>query len=223
MATYKVNSDGKAPSGLSLGDVVVTGGGTYKIIGFKNDGAYQSALIDPNITTYNYTGAYSTPPAASSSSGNSTSAISGSYANLASQLQNTLSQKNNSSYTPAVTTASKINSMSFDDAVTMAERIITPQYQETYAASAANANQRLEKQGLYDTVYGQSLAADAERDVTGALNSAIVTLALQLSQASDDQAMEILNLAVKEKQFAADYNSEQKSTALNYLLKLLQG
>ena len=36
MATYKVNPDGKAPAGLSVGDLVVTGGGTYLITGFKS-------------------------------------------------------------------------------------------------------------------------------------------------------------------------------------------
>ena len=57
-STYKVGSDGKAPSGLNVGDSVVTGGGTYKITGVNSDGTYQSALSDANQTTNNYTGNY---------------------------------------------------------------------------------------------------------------------------------------------------------------------
>ena len=62
MGTYKVNPDGKAPAGLSIGDVVVTGGGSYIVTGFKSDGSYQSKLIDKDTTTYNYKGKYDTAP-----------------------------------------------------------------------------------------------------------------------------------------------------------------
>lgn len=56
---YKVNPDGKAPQWLSIGDQVVTGGGTYVINGHKSTG-YHSTLLDPNQTTENYTGNYNT-------------------------------------------------------------------------------------------------------------------------------------------------------------------
>ena len=46
---YSVN--GKAPSGLRAGDMVITGGGTYKITGLNEDGTYQSQLVDTNNTT----------------------------------------------------------------------------------------------------------------------------------------------------------------------------
>lgn len=46
---YSVN--GKAPSGLRAGDMVITGGGTYKITGVNEDGTYQSQLVDANNTT----------------------------------------------------------------------------------------------------------------------------------------------------------------------------
>ena len=111
--------------------------------------------------------------------------------------------------------------ISFDDALSMAERAIAPQYQSSYQQAAANANQRLEQAGLYDTVYGQALAADAERDVTSDLNTAIVGLALQLSDASEQQAKDILELAIKERQFGADYNAQNKSNALKYLAQLI--
>ena len=33
MALYRVQGNGKAPAGLQVGDEVVTGGGTYRILG----------------------------------------------------------------------------------------------------------------------------------------------------------------------------------------------
>ena len=67
----KVGADGKAPSGLSVGDRVVTGGGTYEITGVNPDGTYQSVLVDKNQTTYNYKGEYDDPPGAGGSGGDS--------------------------------------------------------------------------------------------------------------------------------------------------------
>mgnify|MGYP002521043066 CR=1 FL=1 len=54
----KVGADGKAPSGLNVGDRVVTGGGTYEITGVNPDGTYTSKLVDANQTTGNYDGPY---------------------------------------------------------------------------------------------------------------------------------------------------------------------
>lgn len=55
---YKVQSNGKAQPGLSVGDRVVTNGGTYQILGVNADGSYKSALYDADITTKNYNGRY---------------------------------------------------------------------------------------------------------------------------------------------------------------------
>lgn len=46
---YSVN--GKAPSGLRAGDMVITGGGTYKITKAYGNGKYDSQLVDANNTT----------------------------------------------------------------------------------------------------------------------------------------------------------------------------
>ncbi len=54
MATYKVGSDGKAPTYAVNGDYIVTGGGTYKV----GDTSYH----DPNQTTYNFKGTYDAAP-----------------------------------------------------------------------------------------------------------------------------------------------------------------
>ena len=57
MAMYRVEN-GKAPAGLSAGDEVVTGGGTYRITGVNADGSYQSQVSNKKQTTYNYKGQY---------------------------------------------------------------------------------------------------------------------------------------------------------------------
>ena len=59
--TVKVGSDGKAPKGLSVGTDVVTGGGTYRIMGINSDGTYQSQKIN-NVTTDTYSGVYANAP-----------------------------------------------------------------------------------------------------------------------------------------------------------------
>lgn len=61
-ATVKVQSDGRAPSGLSIGSIVKTGGGDYKITGYKPGGGYTSEKIS------------SPAPAKSSSSSKSSAA-----------------------------------------------------------------------------------------------------------------------------------------------------
>lgn len=55
---YKVQSNGSAPAGLSVGDRVVTGGGTYEILAVNADGTYKSQRVDANQTTENYKGDY---------------------------------------------------------------------------------------------------------------------------------------------------------------------
>ena len=57
MAIYRVEN-GKAPAGLSAGDEVVTGGGTYRITGVNADGSYQSQVSNKKQTAYNYKGQY---------------------------------------------------------------------------------------------------------------------------------------------------------------------
>ena len=213
MGIYQVQSNGKAPEGLSVGDLVVTGGGTYIITGTNSDGGYSSVMYNQAQNTYNYGGGYD------SVNSSKTNTLENYYTQLAqSALEN--------SYQPVVSSASAASAacdtLSFEDAVKMAEQVMTPQYSERYQEAAASAAQRLEKAGLYDTLYGQALSAEAENQVTQDLNTAIYTLALQLSQASEDQAMEMLSLAVKENQYGAEYNAEQRSEAISYLIKLLQ-
>ena len=58
---YKPNADGSVPQWLSVGDQVVTAGGTYVITGHNREkGGYHSMLLDANQTTDNYQGNYNT-------------------------------------------------------------------------------------------------------------------------------------------------------------------
>jgi len=220
MGIYKVNPDGHAPSGLAVGDFVVTGGGTYLIVGFNSDGSYKSRKVDAATNTYNYTGNYDTAGSTVKSSAADTQIKNGgSWEDLVSTFLQELESTASRSYQPAqIRTAETI---SFEDAMKLAQEAMQPQYAAAYEQSAKSARQNLEKAGLYDTVYGQALAAEAQRDVTRDLNAAIVSLALELSDASQEQAQQVLELAVKERQFGADYDAQQKNTALKYLMSLV--
>jgi|GEM_PF-6883007 len=232
MGIYQVQSNGYAPPGLQVGDQVVTGGGTYLITVVNGDGSYQSRLINAAQTTRNYTGGYDTPGGSaappsgggsSAGSGNSSPAAPGA-GSAASRIEKLVEQTAASAYKPVVKTPENaaLSSMSFEEALALAEQVMEPQYTRRYQQAATNAAQRLDQAGLYDTLYGQALAADAERDISNDLNAAIYALALELANASSDEALNLLKLAVDERQFGANYNAEQRETALNYLLKLLQ-
>ena len=67
MALYRVQGNGKAPAGLQAGDEVVTGGGTYRILGVNADGSYRSSLSNKYQTIYNYRGSYGTASAGQTS------------------------------------------------------------------------------------------------------------------------------------------------------------
>lgn len=68
MAIYRVQSNGKAQSGLKEGDKVVTGGGTYKITGVNSDGSYKSEKVS-NENTSTYKGSYANSGSGSSGGG----------------------------------------------------------------------------------------------------------------------------------------------------------
>lgn len=237
MGIYKVQANGKAPAGLRAGDQVVTGNGTYIITGVNPDGSYTSVLYNAGQSVANYRGGYDTAPGGGSG-GSGSSAGSGMGSGLAGSSGLGVQQGGNdwaqryldllqdtikSSYQPAVSAPSAATqTISFAEAVKMAEQAMQPQFSERYQQAATNAAQRLEQAGLYDTLYGQSLAAQAENEITRDLNAAIYALALQLSDASEENARELLELAVRERQFGAEYDAEQRRVALDYLLKLLQ-
>ena len=210
MGIYKVQINGKAPKGLSVGDQVVTGGGTYVITGVNGDGSYSSVMYNSNQTTYNYKGAYDSLGSAvdpnAGKNGNSALMGLGSLNDPSgSQLEHyylKLLEQTVSGASPVSTAGGDV--ISLKEAVSMADQALAPGYKEAYRQAAKAAAQRLEKAGLYDTVYGQALAAQAENEVSDELNAAVYKLTLDLTGRS------------------ADYTSAQQQNALNYLMKLLQ-
>lgn len=60
MGIYRVEQGGRAPAGLTTGDRVVTGGGTYEITGVGENGRYTSRLVNKQQTIHNYGGGYDT-------------------------------------------------------------------------------------------------------------------------------------------------------------------
>lgn len=49
----EVGADGKAPTDMSPGDILMTAGGNYKITGYNNDGSYKSErLPNPDVTDF---------------------------------------------------------------------------------------------------------------------------------------------------------------------------
>ena len=198
MGIYKADSDGRAPKGLSVGDQVVTGGGTYVITGVKADGSYTSVMYDSKQTTYNYRGRYDNEGSALAGLGSLQNPTAGQLENYYLKL---LEQAVSG---PSALAGPAGGVISLQDAVKMADQALAPSYVSAYRQAADQAAQRLEKAGLYDTVYGQARAAQAENQVSDELNSAVYRLALDLTGQS------------------ADYTSAQQENALNFLMKLLQ-
>lgn len=232
MGIYKVQANGKAPAGLRVGDQVVTGNGTYIITGVNPDGSYTSTLYNAAQSTSNYRGGYDAargnssgsagrPGGKDNSSGGAADSTAARDSALEDRYLKLLEEAVKGGYQPAEPQR-QAKTISFAEAVKMAEQTMQPQYAQRYEQAAANAAQRLDKAGLYDTLYGQSLAAQAETEVSRDLNAAIYALALQLTDASEENARELLDLAVKERQFGANYDAAQKKLALDYLLKLIK-
>lgn len=225
MGIYKVQSNGKAPRGLALGDQVVTGAGTYIITGVHEDGSYSSMMYNAAQNTGNYRGYYDTPGSSDNPSVYNHVVNGGSVEDYYLQmLDRTLSSghTSQSSNATAGSSSSTTPVMSFSQAVELAGQTLKPQYQAAYQQAASQSQQRLERAGLYDTLYGQALAAAAQNQVTEALNSAIAQLALELSSDSQSNAYKQAQLAADEQQYSAKLNAQQQSTVLEYLLKLMQ-
>ncbi|MGI5927156.1 MAG: hypothetical protein ACOX8A_08275 [Thermacetogeniaceae bacterium] len=308
MATYKVGADGKAPKGLSVGDLVVTGGGTYQITFVNPDGTYKSQLVDAGQTTYNTTN-YSTQPKTTAAqqvaqattpaqpkqssiaagtgasvsnpgqgtlyydpaTGRITRNLNGvnyyvdkgdeKYASIyaealsrgaikpssqvplqsqveippyqapdtsaqMAQLQDLINQISNTQYEPVNVQEQMQNTMTYEDAYKLARSIVEPQYARTYEETANRAAQNLDKAGLYRSLYGQALTAEAERDVTQDMNSAIGQLALNIQNNDWQKAAQSLQMIINEKQYAAGYKQNALSTAaqasLNYIDSITQ-
>ena len=141
---------------------------------------------------------------------------------LIKQYQEMLEQVSKSSYQPVDQQDYTNDIMSFDEAIKLSEQLLTPQYTEKYRAGADKAAQALERSGLYDSVYGQALAANAENSISEDLNAAIYALAVDLVGASREQALSLLKLAVDDNQYRSGYELEKTKTGLDYYLQLVE-
>ncbi|MEG1997375.1 MAG: hypothetical protein RR051_02920, partial [Clostridiales bacterium] len=116
--------------------------------------------------------------------------------------------------------------MSYEEALTMAEKILMPRYDAMYQQTTANALQNLEKSGLYDSLYGQSLAAAQGDAVNNARQQAVNNLGLELVNRDRDWATQLMDTAVKENQFGYQYQQNgltaASQLAMNAINSLIQ-
>lgn len=124
-------------------------------------------------------------------------------------------------YQPVDVEAQVANTMDYEQAYDLAKQIIEPQYAENYQTAANTSAQNLARAGLYDSLYGQALASEAQQNVTRDMNSAIGTLALELQQMDYDQAMQLAQLMVNENQFGANYNQNNMSAAMSGTMNII--
>ena len=237
MGIYKVGADGKSPSGLKVGDLSVTGGGTYRITGVNPDGSYTSELYDPNQTTYNYKGSYDTVSSGSSQNenyswnngGNSGSAldielpeyqeVDTSY--YEDKINNLLDQLANSQYTPINPEEYTKDVMTYEEAYDLAKSIIEPQYASTYRDATNAVAQNLDRAGIYNSLYGQSLMQNEQNRINEDMNARLGELATTLQGQERDYALQLLNAAINENQFGSNYNQNALTAAANTALSMI--
>lgn len=237
MGIYKVGADGKSPSGLKVGDLSVTGGGTYRITGVNPDGSYTSELYDPNQTTYNYKGSYDTVSSGSSQNenyswnngGNSGSAldielpeyqeVDTSY--YEDKINDLLDQLANSQYTPINPEEYTKDVMTYEEAYDLAKSIIEPQYASTYRDATNAVAQNLDRAGIYNSLYGQSLMQNEQNRINEDMNARLGELATTLQGQERDYALQLLNAAINENQFGSNYNQNALTAAANTALSMI--
>lgn len=127
----------------------------------------------------------------------------------------------NMQYNPVDVRAEAAKHMSYEEAVNMARQILEPQYAQKYTDAATAAAQRLDRGGLYNSLYGQMAMQNAEQGVSRDLEAAIGTLGQQLMEMDYDKAIEIAKMMQDENQFGADLGykglNAASDNASNYL------
>lgn len=237
MGIYKVGADGKSPSGLKVGDLSVTGGGTYRITGVNPDGSYTSEMFDPLVNTSNYKGNYDTISSGSSQNenyswnngGNSSSAmdielpeyqeVDTSY--YEDKINDLLDQLANSQYTPINPEEYTKDVMTYEEAYDLAKSIIEPQYASTYRDATNAVAQNLDRAGIYNSLYGQSLMQNEQNRINEDMNARLGELATTMQGQERDYALQLLNAAINENQFGSNYNQNALTAAANTALSMI--
>ena len=135
--------------------------------------------------------------------------------------QDLIDQMANQKYEPIDVEAQTAKVMTYEEAYELARRIIEPQYQQTYQNTANASAQNLEQAGLYDSLYGQALNAQAQQQVTADMNAAIESLALDLRQMDYDQVVRAVELMINENQYGAGYNQSGLTSAAQGTINLI--
>ncbi len=112
--------------------------------------------------------------------------------------------------------------ISYEEAMSQSRDALTPQYQNLYEQTAVDMAQNLDRAGLYNSLYGQALAMDAQQAVDRDLLTAVSDLALKMQNESREQAQMLLDSAIQENQFAAKQDQSQRDEAWQYLLDIYQ-
>lgn len=210
---YRVQDNGKAPSGLKAGDYVVTGGGTYMITGVNPDGSYSGAVkVDGGTNTGNFAGTYTTP--------NSTLAAQGLYSEApnvdASQFQ-----------APTVDPSEYAIQGNNTEVPNIVSNAQMPELRPTYDPGTANINDFIgDLQGLSNNqlqrAYNQIDYATNQgiTEYQRALEDALPTYAAQRGQADLEGQKNAKNTALYAEQRgdrggigAAQYNAAQIARA----------
>lgn len=242
MGTYKVGSDGNAPAGLKVGDRIVTNGGMYEIVPSNVSGAnynpntgYYSVLVDKNINVNNYGGEWSTAPTAQQYAQQNSPATelwqqqevelpeyeAPDTSDLERQIAELTEQIANNQYTPVDPTQYTKDIMTYEEAVELARQALEPQYVSVYQQAADAAAQNLDRAGIYNSMYGQALSQQAQNDVAADMNANISALALDMQGQDREYAMQLLQNAINENQFGANFTQGNLSAAAQLTMSYL--
>ena len=106
---------------------------------------------------------------------------------------------------------------SLDDYVNEAIRLLEPSYAAKYDQARATAAQNLDRAGLYNSLYGQSLAQNAENAVTRSLLADASAQAQQQRQQDYENAFRLYQQAAEDAQFAYNAEGNRLNTVINSL------
>ena len=129
--------------------------------------------------------------------------------------------KNQSQYQPVDTSQYTKNVMTYEEALSLAEQLLAPKYDSMYQQTAVNAAQNLERSGLYDSLYGQALAAAQANAVSNAKQEAINNLGIELTDKDRDWANQLLSYAIDENQFAYSAYRDGLNSVGNVLMSTI--
>ncbi|MDD2221052.1 MAG: hypothetical protein PHN35_03735, partial [Clostridia bacterium] len=110
------------------------------------------------------------------------------------------------------------STLDYEQALALARRYLQGQYTAAAENSADAAAQRLDRAGIYDSLYGQALAMNAEQSAHQAVEQEAAELAAQLVGFNRQQVMDLLQL----NQNAAEVKLAAQESTMSYILQLMK-